>query len=362
MHSIEIDIIDTIEHLHARCLDFRRLAPKSPFLRCAWIVPWIRNYLRDSDAPYVLVARQSDEIVALAPLWRQATITRGRVLQFLGSGEVCTDYVTFPCRPDLRKPIARLFAAELKAHCHEWDRMELDATVDDDPFLKCLLQELAQCGCSAKRRPSVDCWRLALPATWDEYLRSLSKNGRKNIKRAMAVLEDDATHVYHVKDSESLEIGFAILQELHQRRWTSLGHPGCFASDTFARFLQQASEKLLSDGSLRQFWIESHGIPIAAEWAVATDEGVFAYQAGISPDHLHLEPGRVANLLHVKYAIQAGHRFVDFLRGNESYKRLWRATPMACSHIDVIPPKLMSATTQGLIDVGRSLKAMLQNT
>ena len=105
--------------------------------------------------------------------------------------------------------------------------------------------------------------------------------------------------------------------------------------------------------------LESHGNPIAADLEIQTADGMFAYQSGISPDHLHLEPGRLHNLLITQQSLNQGLRFIDYLRGDEAYKQQLRADKISCVEYEIASPKATSVARQGMLDLGRQIKAML---
>src|SRR5207244_453594 len=78
---------------------------------------------------------------------------------------------------------------------------------------------------------------------------------------------------------------------------------------------------------LRLHWLELDGRPVAAEYHIAGEDIVYAYQSGIEPEVLHEEPGHLAAIATLQLAIAQGYRAFDFLRGDEPYKAHWRAQP-----------------------------------
>jgi CelD/BcsL family acetyltransferase involved in cellulose biosynthesis len=159
-----------------------------------------------------------------------------------------------------------------------------------------------------------------------------------------------------VADAAQLEQGWAILVDLHQRRRQSLGEPGCFASPQFAAFHRDVAAAFLRDRRLRLHWLEWDGRPIAAEYHLAGDDAVYAYQAGIDPDALEMEPGRLISVAVIRQAIADGHRAIDFLRGDEPYKAHWRAEPRASMEFRVAARRLTSRCRHGVWLAGERMK------
>jgi hypothetical protein len=57
--------------------------------------------------------------------------------------------------------------------------------------------------------------------------------------------------------------------------------------------------------------------------------------------------------------MENGARIVDFLRGNESYKALWRATPTTLQTLRAVPPRLVPQLRHRIWITGRNVKAWL---
>jgi CelD/BcsL family acetyltransferase involved in cellulose biosynthesis len=322
------------------------LARGVPFLTNDWLAAWWGNYGRGGTL-YVLAVHDVDgRLVALAPWHLVRSSWQGRMLRFLGSGEVCSDYQTVMCRPGCESEVAAALAEalcrrpSLDGSGSRWDLIDLMAVPGDDPLLPNLAEELSARGCAVHRQPGPNCWRLDLPATWDAYLTTLSKSHRKQVRRVETRLLDTGRAVLHtVSDERQLQQGFDILVDLHQRRRQSLGDPGCFASPRFTAFHGEVMHGLLRSGRLRLHWLELDGRPVAAEYHLAGDGIVYAYQSGVDPDLLDEEPGRIAAVATLRQAIGDGCRAIDFLRGDEPYKAHWRAQPRPTIDYRIAAPR-----------------------
>ena len=135
----------------------------------------------------------------------------------------------------------------------------------------------------------------------------------------------------------AVQRGMQILIELHQKRWQSRGVAGCFALPRFTAFLPEAAAAQFSAGQLQLHWLEYGGQPIAAEYHILGQNVIYAYQSGIDPAAMRLQPGRIITAALVRNAIDAGLSGFDFLRGDETYKAHWRATPRRTQSIRVAP-------------------------
>ena len=196
---------------------------------------------------FVLCVEEDGELIAVAPWYIESFPLHGRVVQFLGSGPVCSDYLSVLCKPGWESKSARALAqwlsTEVNGAGHEsgWDQIELEGIDAGDEMMRRLTDELAQCGSLAHCRPGMPCWRVALPENWEDYLHTLSKSHRKELRALRRRMFDSGRATLRTARSESeLDEGWQILVDLHQRRRRSLGDPGCFAAPRLNSFIAKS--------------------------------------------------------------------------------------------------------------------------
>ncbi len=319
---------------------WNELSGGNPFLRYEWLEAWWRNYGQHCGQPQqgrelfiLLLCDDSKRLVGIAPLYVDRTATHGRVLRFLGGGEICSEYVSVRCAAGFEEAVTETLADYLALAGEaddddRWDALKLAAIDESDSLIDRLLRHLEDRGHCVYRKPGVNRWRVSLPRTWEDYLATLSKCHRKKLRRLERDdMDSGGVAVHWVHSPADLDRALAILVDLHQRRWQTRGKTGCFASRRFLQFHRDATARLLSTNVLLMNWLELAGRPIAATYDLAGAGGVYAYQSGIDPASLDCQPGRLMNLASIRRAIERGDRFYDFLRGDEPYKANWRATP-----------------------------------
>jgi len=355
--------------------DWDQLGRGVPFRSWAWMSNWWRAYgistngSANSDRQlYVLaVFDHSTELVGLALWFVRHSASQGSTVRFLGTGEVCSDYLSLLCERDREDAVAAALAQWLtEKACRpgpdRWDLLAWEGIDPEDVATRRLSDQLAQRGHTIHTRPGPNCWRIELPATWQEHLAELSKDHRKQLRRLERdYLATGRARLHTATNRDEFETARRILIDLHQRRRTALGEPGCFSSVRFAAFHNDVMPSLLADGRLRLSWVELDGRPAAAEYHVADGGVVYAYQAGIEPELLEHGPGRLANLMTIRQAIQRGDRAFDFLRGDEPYKAHWRAKPRACVDIRVVPTGISARIRHGVWLTGVGMKRWLKN-
>jgi CelD/BcsL family acetyltransferase involved in cellulose biosynthesis len=224
------------------------------------------------------------------------------------------------------------------------------------------LEHLARRGNSVYREAGVNCWRLALPKSWDQYLAMLSKSHRKQLRRLDRNFFRSGRAVMHwVHRPEELEHSLDILVDLHQRHWRKRRQTGCFASPRFLEFHREVTARMLAENCLLMSWLELDGRAAAAEYHLAGAGVVYAYQSGIAPECLEHEPGRLSNLATIKRAIERGDQFFDFLRGDEPYKAHWRAVPRPTFEACVVPGRVGARLRHGFQAAGGNMMQWIKS-
>jgi CelD/BcsL family acetyltransferase involved in cellulose biosynthesis len=341
---------------------WRELAQTLPMRQPEWLLSWWEVFRPIDAGLFLLTARDGDRLVGLAPCYR---LSSERQLRLLGDGEVCTDYNGILVATDFTfERVTNAFAEWLLKHSRDqnigWDSTYLEGIAIVDAPTRDLHHALAKEGGAAMDRNPMSTWRVDLRDGWEGYLAKTSKDTRKRLRRRIASLED--VHVCRVKSEEDWKNYFPILIDLHQRRRESLGEPGCFANQSFRSFLELASKRFLPLGQLTAFYIQKEGKPIAAEIGFRSREYWYCYQSGIEPSAMDLEPGKMANVWMMSQAQAQGIVAIDFLRGDEPYKKQLKADPRGISDLWVARPgwkgrsqKWLWQSKDILCDTARSL-------
>lgn len=348
------------------------LAGDVPFRRGDWCRTWWQHYGQSGRLFVLSVRDEGGTLRGLAPWFVERKGARGRVVAFLGSGEVCSDYQTILCWPEDVQAVARALAKWLAAAQRTksglngssdrdaWDLIELENAPADDAPLLALQAELREQGCDVQTLPGLNCWRLDLPGDFETYVERLSKNHRKLVRRIVTrQYETSRCELRTVQDEAEFDAAFDLLIELHQKRWRSQGEPGVFASPRFTAFHREMARGLLAQGRLRLNRILIEGRPVAVDYFIAGGQVLYGYQGGVDPDALDEQPGNLATIGLLRSAVAEGFAAVDFLRGDEPYKPHFRAEPRTCVNVEIIPPRLSSRIRNSAWNAARRVKNWL---
>jgi CelD/BcsL family acetyltransferase involved in cellulose biosynthesis len=369
--DIRVERLATVDELAPLRSAWNALAGGVPFRSFEWLESWWRSYgERSGKELFVLAAFDARRrLVGLAPWYLERGTSQRRVIRFLGSGEVCSDYLSVLCQSGPQDEVTLALADWLCAAADPtserplWDLIELGGVDRNDATVTRLIDHLAARGNLVHRRGRPSCWRVNLPADWGTYLATLSKSHRKQIRRLERnYFQTKRAEVHVVTSTDELARGLEVLVNLHQRRRESLGGRGCFASTRFATFHEETARRLLDSGNLRLVWLDVDGHTVAAEYQVLGDGVVYAYQSGIEPDSLEHEPGRLITMATLEQAVREGRRAFDFLRGDESYKAHWRAQPRATEDIRVVSATRTARLRHNLWLAGDNVKDWIKRS
>jgi CelD/BcsL family acetyltransferase involved in cellulose biosynthesis len=201
----------------------------------------------------------------------------------------------------------------------DWDCLCLCNLPQGSPALT-LLKELAQArGYRARVEFEDVCPVIQLPAGWDEYLETLDKKQRHEIRRKIRRAEGAAALDWRVigaaDDLEEAMTDFISLHEL------SSSEKERFWDDSMKAFFKAIARVFMAAGWLQLSFLQIDGHRAAALLCFDYDDAILVYNSGYDPAlYAHLSPGIVLFACCIRQAISLGRRRFDFLQGDEDYK------------------------------------------
>jgi CelD/BcsL family acetyltransferase involved in cellulose biosynthesis len=339
------------------------LAAQIPFRRWEWLETWWRHYRHNRCELFLLVIHNAEgDVIGVAPWYLERSPIWGRVVRLLGSGEVCSDYVSVLCQPGLEATVTHALAEWLTTRGRLlWDLIDLDGIDDLDGVTSALVEQLEHKGQPVDWRTELSSWRIEFPATFDDWVAQLSKSRREKVRQMMRRMYDSGRAVPHLaRTSEEVSEAWGILRQLHGERRNSLGQSGCFASRRFQSFHDEIVDRFHTLGQLRLHWVTLDDQPIAAEYDLTGGDTVFMYQTGFNPQFAEHQPGWLNTIGTLKFAFEQGFKVYDFMRGDEPYKASWRAKPRVQWHVRVAADRLLPRLRDRSWHAGRQLKHWLR--
>lgn len=307
--------------------------------------------------PYVIVARDSTgDIAGILPLYRRYQLTSGYTLRGMGDLAVCTDYRSIVSGMGLeeRCVIAEQFGRELcKLSGHDslgWDQIVLEGVALSDAPMIHLFDTMQGAGATLHAHTRSHLWRLHTNWTWESHLAGLGRNQRRNHQRLYRVIEQKDEISFQMPESSGEVTGLMdTVIRLHQSRWISENQPGTFGDQRVVSFARQVAQDAFERGQLHLKLLLHNGQPMAGEMGLKGADGVvYMWTMGREVNALpssstwatSLSWGALLTLHTVRHACESGIVAIDYLRGDEEYKKRLHAAPTPCVQYQLGSPRL----------------------
>jgi CelD/BcsL family acetyltransferase involved in cellulose biosynthesis len=336
---LEVRTYRSLEELEALRENWNELLECYPlattFSTLEWLIPWWRSFGqsfgKDQQLLVVGFFDEASQLVALAPLalarLRVAPAVSLRLLRLMGDGSHDSDNLDLPVRAGFEERVAEALLHFLENQRALWDFCELNTMPPESPAANALRQLLERKKWIVEQndRPAS---AIALPATWEEYLKQLSSKERGKIGLRTRRLEKK----YEVrirKCAEQTEIDslLQILYDLHGKHWQLRGLPGTLHSPARRQFYREMAPLLLKRSRLELWVLELKEKIVAAQFSLRHGTTVFSLQEGFDPDYSADSVGYVLRSQVLKQLIADGIRRYDFLGGADESKLRWGAAP-----------------------------------
>lgn len=283
--------------------------------------------------------------------------------RFVGSGQVCSDYVQLPSLPgrevDVAQATAKWFAIQPRKFLDAPTAIEIEGYRTGCPHWQTFINALVDRGWTQDTNEIESTWRIDLPNDWKEYESLLSKSRRRKTRRATQMAHRGELTFELVSDPQQVNEHWPEFVRLHQLRRQQLGQTGVFADANFEQFLRSATLKLANEGSASLAKLMYGGSTLGMLLIFQSESTWYIYQSGFDTHRIDLEPGHMINSLMLRTAIERGIKFVDFLRGDEHYKKGWHSSPVSLSRSILLPPSLASRGISSAIKIKRNMQSWL---
>lgn len=281
----------------------------SVFVLPAWLQVWWRIF-GDGAHLSLLAVRQDGEIIGIAPL-----SIKGETATFVGSGDVC-DYLDFIVTPGRERDFFHALLDDLAGKGIR--QLDLAPLRPDSTVLTHLLP------IARERRYQVQCHEagvsveMNLPATWNEYLASLSTKQRHEVKRKLRRWGEAGDVAYHCievgQEVGDLTNTFLKLFALSRKDKAN------FMTRQMESFFRALAAAMTAAGVLRFGILRLDELPVAMIMSFDYNDTVYLYNSAFDPRFSSLSAGLLSKVLCIKESIQWGRKKWDFLQGRETYK------------------------------------------
>lgn len=297
--------------LHRSCCD-------NLFLTWEWLSTWWKH-LGEGELQLLGFRTEEDgRLVGIAPLFHTQTDDGKSVVYLVGCRDV-SDYLDLIVERGQEDAVYQALLGYLASEAPAWDLVDF-CNIPQDSLTFVRLRELAEArGYQTLVEVEDVCPIITLPATWDEYLMTLDKKQRHEVRRKLRRAEGGAdTRFTIVGPDHDLEAEMTAFIDLHQK---STPEKDEFMDPKMQGFFFDVAQVLQSQDWLQLAFVEMDGHKAATLLNFDYGGDILVYNSGYDPAQFrHLSPGIIVTARCIEHAITLGRGKFDFLRGDEVYK------------------------------------------
>lgn len=321
---MELLVIDNVEAWEKLEKDWDRLLETSikpyPFLEYWYLRNWwdhlgIGEWQKDQSQLYVIAGFEGGVLKAAAPLFLSSKEGHPRALRFIGQIEA-TDYLDFiASQNDLPTFIGQLLV--YLAANPELGGLDLANLQNDSPSLLLLKELSQQKKMTYQARVLQPAPSIFLPASWEEFLQSLSKKQRHEVRRKQRNIERDyKTELVFVEDDQQIDPAMQTFIGMMRNEDAK----AAFLTPEAEAFLAGLGRKAHEHRRLKLAFLTLDGEKTAAYLNFVYENRLWVYNTGWNTEFAKVSPGWVLLVKIIQWAIENGLEEVDLMRGDEEYK------------------------------------------
>jgi Protein of unknown function, DUF482. len=331
------------------------------FLSWEWMFSWWQH-LSSSRKLHLITVRDRGMLVAIAPLTlcppNFKRLRPCRALEFLASGTVGSDYLSFLIRRGYEEvALAEIGASLTKANV----MLELVRVESTSFVMTATALELKQAGWRPMRQTTNYSPFINLKGhTWDSYCETLAYSHRRDIRRKLANLKKTFNVRFERVETEEQRVdAMARFIDLHLTRWADDGGSTALESEALKQFHLSLSKVALERGWLRLYTLWLDDRPGAIVYLFRYADTFYYYQASFDKEFGKYGVGMLTLAMAIKAACEEGAAEFDFLHDDELYKYLWAREERELIRLDLFPPKYSGAAIRNAAILKSEIKRVL---
>jgi CelD/BcsL family acetyltransferase involved in cellulose biosynthesis len=279
-------------------------ATRTVELTHAWQSPYW-EYLHDGAELYVLVVRDGERVVGIAPLRLK------RVKKF-GVAIRCLDFIALRQSnyQDYHRRVLARIHRYLVDHQRDWDVLRLFHLSDQSPTVRFALRQADLKPRLAQVKPT--CY-LAVEGSWHDYAaatgskRKLMRQNQNRLKRAAGDVSSFCCRTRH-----DFETHLRAFFDLHRQRWNGTNTTSQFNDPRYCHFYRATVPKLFPEGQIALFVLTAGGAPSSMLYTFIYEREHLLQLVAYNPAHAAGSPGSVILEHYVRHAFEDNACMVDF--------------------------------------------------
>ena len=303
-----------------------------PFLTHEWISSWWECFSEDNSLEVLLFRDEKENHAGMAPL-----MVEDNVLRFIASEEV-SDYCDFAIMKGDKEEFFESLFEYFKTIPRNIKKIELMNVQSSSSTLDYLPLLASTHGFSCAQEEVEVAPLLELPSSYEDYLGSLSKKRRHELRRKLKRMESlDGIRMEKITDSENLRTYLDRFIALHKQGssskakfWEKPGITAFFHEMAYRFSLQKWIE-------LNVLFVEDRILATLINFSYS--DRIYFYNVAFDRDFAWYSPGIFLFDHCIQEAISTGKKIADFLRGREEYKYYFGANDSKIFRLVLMPKK-----------------------
>jgi CelD/BcsL family acetyltransferase involved in cellulose biosynthesis len=307
-----------------------------PFLRHEWVRTWWDSFAasprfaRSGDAGtqlHVIVVRDQEHIVGIAPLMREHAVVYGlpvrRLALIANDHTPRTDFVVAGDESEIYRAIWNSLGAEMD-RC---DVLQLTQLPRTSPTISAMSHLTSAEHLRSGTWKSCDSPYLELTGTWESYWASLSAKFRSNVRNRLTRLNQIGTPALEIlSDKTAIAAALDDAWRLEASGWKDQEGTSIASDPAVRSFYTLLAERAAECGWLRLLFLTVGGKRIAVSYSAVYDGRLFLLKTGHDREFHACSPFKLLTYLATQEAYARGLREIDFLGDTEPWKQEWTST------------------------------------
>jgi CelD/BcsL family acetyltransferase involved in cellulose biosynthesis len=294
-----------------------------PFLEHAWLRTWWECFGAGS-ALHIVVVREADEIVAIAPLIstriRMFGITVRRLGFFYNSHVPRAGFIVTRRSEEACQAIWEQLLSERKS----WDLLQLCQLPEGSPTLEEVRRLAGQASFPSAVWFSGASPCIALDSTWSQYGDGLATKHRSNLRNRFKRLNQAGpVAIETVTAKESLPDALEAGLRLEESAWKRDAGTAISCDPQVRRFYETFACRAAEKKWLRLNFLKAGAQRVAFDYSLVYDHRVFLLKLGYDPAFSPYSPSNLLLSMVLERAFEQGLAKYDFLGESAEWKRCW---------------------------------------
>ncbi len=326
-HRLSVETVSDYQSFVELEAEWTRLLEQAaiphPFLTHTWVQTWWECF-GVGKRLHILVVRDAGEVIAIAPLM----VSEGRMyglkvrwLEFIYNSHTPRfDFIVARNQEEAYQAIWKSLIDQRDL----WDAMRLCQLPAGSPTLDEMVRLAACSGFRMGLWPSGDSPVLPLHGSWEDYLKSVGRKHRSNLRNRTKRL-NEAGDVRMEEITVAREARAALEEGLRIEALAWKAKHGTAIQSTpdvhlfYARLAQRAAGR----GWLRLHFLSVNQRRIAFDYSLLYNNRIFLLKPGYDPEYSQYSPYNLLCSMVIEQAFRDGVAEFDFLGVSEEWKRTW---------------------------------------